>query len=834
MDVFELQAVIKLTLDQYKRDLAEAETETRNSGVKVGGILKSVAQAGVAALGASITAVGALSKQVVDAYGNYEQLVGGVEKLFGADAGQRIIENAEKAFQTAGLSANEYMETVTSFSASLISSLEGDTQKAVDYADMALRDMSDNANTFGTDIASIQYAYQGFAKANYTMLDNLKLGYGGTKTEMERLIADANDLKVAQGGVADLTIERYADIVEAIHLVQEEMNIAGTTSREAASTIEGSINSLKGSLKNLWTAFGSGNADVRKQTREVIDNFKTLLRNVRPVIKRIAKALPDALREAIKQLPRILPEITDMFNDIVDTGFTVIKGFISALPSILSQIPDIVGNIAEGIFDLINNIDFGGLIISIVETAGGIIGTLYEKIIANNDESMASWYAHRDAIIAFREAGQEAYEQALALNEQRAESYTNIEAEIGILEDVRNKLSEYVDEQGYVKEGYADEVEALEALAEKYGVHFDVVDGQIQHYQDLETEIDALIQKRKEDAIVAAETSLYEEAYKKRRELDSQYQTHYNNYIDAITQADLALAEGRTEDEAKYRALATEQLAAAESLKDGMVEYSAQMELANYNMVTAASGNFEDLASTYDQAGIDIEGFYDDIDSTNKKIIKDYEQTYHVDIPDNIEEGNYKAQGILTSQLKAQQMLLEAGLDDVAVASKLGWTEAGEQGIAGLVHAFDAGQSEVINSAAHVMASAIASAKAEAGIKSPSRVFREIGENLTRGLAIGIDDGATEAVDAAIAMVNDINSSMDALSNDIDVGFDDSLNGLAVGRDGSQTEYLLSNLASKFDNFEEYMYNAISRVLSEGFDLRFNDRELTRLVKEHA
>ena len=188
---------------------------------------------GILKLGGALLNAG---KQAIASYSDYEQLVGGVETLFKDSSG--IVENyANNAYKTAGLSANEYMDTVTSFSASLLQSLNGDTAKSAEVADKAITDMSDNANKMGTSMESIQNAYQGFAKQNYTMLDNLKLGYGGTKSEMERLIGDANKLAKAQGQAGNLTIESYADVVEAIHLVQDNMGITGTTAKEASTTV---------------------------------------------------------------------------------------------------------------------------------------------------------------------------------------------------------------------------------------------------------------------------------------------------------------------------------------------------------------------------------------------------------------------------------------------------------------------------------------------------------------------------------------------------------------------------------------------------------------------
>ena len=226
-------------------DAGDAADKSSGKFEKFGSVLKGIGTAmGAVAVAAGAAAV-SLGKEVIAAYADYEQLVGGVDTLF-KESSQELQNYAANAYKTAGMSANDYMETVTSFSASLISSLGGDTEAAVKCADMAITDMSDNANKMGTDMELIQNAYQGFAKQNYTMLDNLKLGYGGTKTEMERLLADAQ----AISGI-EYNIDSYADVVEAIHVIQDSMGIAGATAAEAENTISGSINSLQAALQNM-------------------------------------------------------------------------------------------------------------------------------------------------------------------------------------------------------------------------------------------------------------------------------------------------------------------------------------------------------------------------------------------------------------------------------------------------------------------------------------------------------------------------------------------------------------------------------------------------------
>lgn len=319
MNVFELMAKISLDTSEYEKNLNEAKetgsTEGKNVGDAIGKGVDSGASTGIGSLVKKIVKIGSsvyglkkaadfvfnIGKQAFDQYADYEQLVGGVETLF-ANSANTVIENAKKAYTTAGLSANEYMETVTSFSASLLQSLGGDTVKAAKYADMAITDMSDNANKMGSDMESIQNAYQGFAKQNYTMLDNLKIGYGGTKTEMERLITDAEKLnsgfKAARDENGNLALS-YSDVVDAIHIVQTNMGITGTTAKEASSTISGSIASMKSAWANWLTSLADENGNVEETTQHLIDTFITVIKNAAPVALEVAKGLGKAIVEVL-------------------------------------------------------------------------------------------------------------------------------------------------------------------------------------------------------------------------------------------------------------------------------------------------------------------------------------------------------------------------------------------------------------------------------------------------------------------------------------------------------------------------------------------------------
>ena len=327
-------------LEEELDDAGDAADDSEGKFSKLGGTLKTLGIAMGAVVTAAAAAAASLSKAVVEAYGEYEQLVGGIDTLF-KDSSASLQEYANNAYKTAGMSANDYMSTVTSFSASLISSLGGDTEAAVKYADMAITDMADNANKMGTDIGLIQNAYQGFDKQNYTMLDNLKLGYGGTKTEMERLLADAQ----AISGI-EYDISSYADVVEAIHVIQESMGVAGATASEAEHTIEGSMNAMKAAIDNLIVGFGNADADIEQLCNNVVDAFQDVLTNITPVIENIISALPTALNALLATAGDLLPTLLD----------TVVELFSQVLTTLLTMIPQLAPAVIEAVMTIVNTL----------------------------------------------------------------------------------------------------------------------------------------------------------------------------------------------------------------------------------------------------------------------------------------------------------------------------------------------------------------------------------------------------------------------------------------------------------------------------------------------
>ena len=340
---------------------AGKDAEKSSLGVEVlaetlGGLATSAIQSALSGLKKLSSAMIGMGKQALDNYANYEQLVGGVETLFGESA--PIVEKyASEAYKTAGMSANEYMETVTSFSASLIQSLDGDTAKAGEVANRAISDMADNANKMGTSMDSIQNAYQGFAKQNYTMLDNLKLGYGGTKKEMERLIKDASQMTDVQkelGVTVDESDMSFSNIANAISVVQKNMGIMGTTAKEADGTIQGSTYSMRSAWQNLLTGIADDNADFGELVSVFTTSLMQMLSNTLPRVQTIIQGMA---KMAGEMLNTIVPELMDMIPPLLeDTLPMLIEAIKSMLLQVALIIPEILPVVMDGINSLVSSI----------------------------------------------------------------------------------------------------------------------------------------------------------------------------------------------------------------------------------------------------------------------------------------------------------------------------------------------------------------------------------------------------------------------------------------------------------------------------------------------
>lgn len=418
MNLFELCVKIGADVTDVNKGIDETGKKTSGLGEKIKNGLAAVGKAAVVGVTAAATAIGTIGTKAIQAYADYEQLVGGVETLFGAGgqsveeyaasvgksvdevkrayndlitAQEGVMEDAANAYKTAGMSANEYMETVTSFAAALSANLGGDTMAAAEYARVAVTDMADNANKMGSSMESIQNAYQGFAKQNYSMLDNLKLGYGGTAKEMYRLLSDAKEIDETFDAVFSLDEKghleaNYSDIVQAIHIVQTEMGITGTTAKEAASTIQGSFGMVKAAWQNLVTGLADPDQDlgtlVGNFTDSVVVAGNNLIPRIQELLPRIVEAITTLMVTVSTQLPGILGST---LPSLIEGSSNLVTGLMAALPEILTVLGDIaptaIGILVPAIVELLPEIIQTGIdvVISLVQ---GITETLPELIPA--------------------------------------------------------------------------------------------------------------------------------------------------------------------------------------------------------------------------------------------------------------------------------------------------------------------------------------------------------------------------------------------------------------------------------------------------------------------
>lgn len=523
----------------------------------------SAAVSGLKKLGGALINVG---KEAVNSYAQYEQLVGGVETLF-KESAPIVQKYAEDAYKTAGMSANTYMETVTGFSASLLQGLGGDTEKAAQIAHVAITDMADNANKMGTSMESIQYAYQGFAKQNYTMLDNLKLGYGGTKAEMARLVKESGILGKAGEDLTAKNLDQkvsFDQMIEAIHKVQEQMGITGTTSAEAANTIEGSSKSMQAAWSNLLTSIADDNADLSKSidifTDAAITSAKNLVPRIKNIVKTIKTVVSSIVTEVFPKLKREVPQLKPLIetfewfiknrNLVVGAVGAMVAAF--AVNKILNFTKGL-SDTAKGLIDVAKqtaiattatNINTGA---EAANTTGKIAATTATGALRVATNLLnAAWAANPIGVVitgisllvgalltlkgkteemtdeekAYQEALKDTYERITANTEawdELSESQQN-QINVGMteadhLQDLWKELQGIVDQNGKVKEGYEKRADFIATtLSEALGTEIKITDGVIQKNDELSKNIDKLIEKKKAQTILDAQESKYKKA----------------------------------------------------------------------------------------------------------------------------------------------------------------------------------------------------------------------------------------------------------------------------------------------------------------------------------
>lgn len=539
------------SMDDLADSTKEATKEAKNAkeGFTVfKGVLSNLASSaiskavsGLQKLGSKLVDVG---KEAFNAYSEYEQLTGGVETLFG-DSAEEVKKYAQNAYKTAGMSANQYMETVTSFSASLLQGLGGDTAKASKIADKAITDMSDNADKMGTSIEMIQNAYQGFAKQNYTMLDNLKLGYGGTKSEMARLVKESGVLGKAGEDLTAKNLDQkvsYDKIIEAIHVVQQRMGIAGTTAKEASSTIEGSSKSMKASWNNLLVAISSDNGNIKKSIKDFTDSAETFLKNASPRIKKIVEGIfqagkklarqymPDVYNTVVpviekitKALSAVVTFITKNFSTIAPivmgavvafTAFNAVMAISTTVNAVTTAVSGLTAGVglatkAQAVWNAVMASNpIGAVLTAVVALTTAIV------LLASKESELEK--THKVEMERLNEMAEEIDANTASWEGLKEAQQKQIDAgmtEMTNLSLLKDELKGLVDENGKVKDGYEERASFITGkLSEALGIEIETVDGVIQEYSTLMDSIDKVMEKKKAQIILDSQESLYKEA----------------------------------------------------------------------------------------------------------------------------------------------------------------------------------------------------------------------------------------------------------------------------------------------------------------------------------
>lgn len=613
-------------------DLASKAIQTAISGLKK--------------LGGALIDVG---KQSVSQYARYEQLVGGVETLF-KNSADTVQKYAEVAYKTAGLSANDYMEQVTSFSASLIQSLGGDTRKAAEYGNLAIIDMSDNANKMGTSMQMIQNAYQGFAKQNYTMLDNLKLGYGGTKTEMQRLIKDANEVKKANGEMADLTIERFGDVVEAIHIIQQQMGITGTTSKEAASTIEGSTGSMRASWENLLVAIADDNKDIGKSVDEfvgtVVTNAKNLVPRIKVVVNGIKKLVNSIVTEVFPRLKKEIPELApliDVFQWFIDNKNLVVNSIklmitafaVNKVMTFTKSVTDTAKKIIElaSSTAIATTATTANTAAEVANTTAKTAGVAATNLLTKAQNLLnAAWKSNPIGLIVggvtaaislfglfkgkTKEVNEEFEKQTEILNDNiktwndlKESQQNQLNAgmsELSYYQSLYDELNDLVDANGNVKAGYEERASFItDTLANALGIEIDKNAKLSEQIKGVTSSIDELMQKKKAQIILDSQESLYAEAINNQSKATQEY-IYWQDQLNAKRAEVEKLEQEYTQTHSARTMIRLE--TAAEELeeiegnydkqKNLVQEYAYNIGIYEKNMQLAHAGNTEDMITS--------------------------------------------------------------------------------------------------------------------------------------------------------------------------------------------------------------------------------------------
>lgn len=783
---------LKKEMDRLGKSLGDTGDDAEKAKKKADGFgsawkkaltkLKPAAAAAVKGLAAvtaaAAAAFGAVVKQSITDYSDYEQLVGGVETLFKSSS-DKVVAYANNAYKTAGMSANEYMETVTSFSASLLQGLGGDTEAASVIADQAITDMSDNANKMGTDMEMIQNAYQGFAKQNYTMLDNLKLGYGGTAGEMARLINDSgvlgDTMKVTEQTVNEVSFDK---MIEAIHVVQTNMGITGTTAKEASETIQGSVSAMRAAWKNFTTGMADDTQDVDTLVDNVVDSVDTVADNVIPRIQKLlprltqglsdltqrlsskipgllSKVLPSFIRSTTKIVQNIAGTLTKSIPVIIDAASELFSGVVRAIPGVakevLKNMPKIIKAVVDGLWNGVK---------SIVETVQDIFGATHEAVYEAKislEEAAASVTSFSDAI----GAAQPNISDLNTLLSSTGKTVGDLDSQIETEANAINRIF-----AAALEEGRALRQTELDEIAQHYDNLRELETEKLGIAQQQQAALVQAIQLEKNQITqegMAQYISNIQAAYEQATELEK---TNYLNEL-ALIQNQYQVEGSLTEQEYQKR------LEEAKAHHDAM---QAQNDQYQQEALSALSDNaaatISSEQSTYGELQGIVSQYYAERNNTANNSQAELMNLYHAQQA-VAEEYALAAAGLTEDQLEAGNatlttlsMLVKSGgqLSDSAKTSVENMLAAfdglpddmedtGKDALLGLTAGLDdtiPGLKDTSKMSAQSIVDAI---KSYLGIASPSKVLRQMGQYAGEGLENGLR-GSQSSVRVAASILS--------------------------------------------------------------------------------
>lgn len=736
----------------------------KNLGGTTSAAMKTIA-AGAAVAGAAVAALG---KSAIDAYANYEQLVGGVETLF-KESADTVQEYANNAFKTAGMSANKYMETVTSFSASLLQSLGGDTEAAAKMSDMAVTDMADNANKMGSSIDTIVQTYQSLSRGNYAMLDNLKLGYGGTKAEMERLIADAAllDESVKANDMS------FGNMVKAIHAVQTEMGITGTTAKEASETISGSVESAKAAWENMLAGIADENADFDALLGNLISSVGTAAENILPRIKVVLEGIGKLAVELAPTLVTTAVELLTKFGQYLSDN----------APAMLQRVPELITWLAQTIGDNAPKLVVvaGQLIVSL---ATGLIGAI-PKLVASAPTIVGSLVnGIRGMLDNMVQVGVDLID--------------------GVAKGLANAVPNLLKAAGNVGAKLLDKIKAVFKIQSPSKVMRDEVGAML---------VAGVAEGIEDNASVAVDAmkDLGEDIQRKAESI--------SDFTGLFTGIDAKDVSGK------------DLVSNLESQLDAIRKYRDNLEALKEKGVSGSL--FEELAGMGPDAADEIEALNKMTEAQLNKYISLYEakkaeaeeiakgffsvgEEAAADLQETSTEGAYE--GIEAQEepvVEATQKLAEAAKDELASYEE-DFVTIGEDLMEGVEEGVNRGQSGVVNAIARALRAAVRAAKREMSINSPSKVMATIGDYMAQGIGVGWSD-RMEEVNASIG-----SSLSDGLENRMAKAYEtmrttmsgsmQKLSGDIAVQNGGNTSYTTNNT----NNTEGDLVVNIEKIVNDG------------------